>query len=137
MIVVDLVANFESLDLDGAEILSFLIEPSAKVVIETLHISSSSSFGKICELQFNQVVRAAVKLEAKPWLKAIVSHHIYNDSSFFLERLKKEKSEVHSGEILSHFAIAIQGGGSIDVIARDFTFSIKKEITRADGRGVR
>lgn len=137
MIVVDLLANFESLDIDGAEILSFLIEPSAKVVIETSHVSSSSNFGRICELQFNQAIHAAVKLEAEPWLKAITSHHIYNDSSFLLERIRKEKYEVHSGETFSHFAVVVQDGGSIDVIAKDFTFVIKKEITRAGGRGVR
>ena len=135
--VTNLLANFKSLDIDDAEILSFLVEPGAKVVIETSHVSPSSDFGRICELQFNQAIHAAVKLEAKPWLEVIASHHIYSDSSFLLERLRKEKHEVYSGGTFYHFAILIQDGGSIDVIAKDFTFVIKKEITRAGGRGIR
>jgi hypothetical protein len=124
--------DFEQLNIDGAVISEFKVVPSLKLVMTLLRGPEKQNERLVQtqhDLQFNFVKDFRIELRSEPWLQ-ISSHAVYRESEYFRDFINAAPIDsVIDG--LTHFEI-ICVRGRLDVIAREFTFSLFNEIPYVD-----
>jgi len=120
--------NFSDIDIDGAIIHDFAVVPLIKFVITLLKVvkREGESVNQELDLQFNGVRHFKIDLEGEPWVQ-IVSHGVSNESDYLTTFRSNSDVPADKNVELMHFHIGC-GGGSMDIIARSFTFSLTNEV---------
>lgn len=125
----DIIERYSSLSIYKCGILSLVVRPGAKIVIEIVRAAVSEDVGYICELQFNRVRHSVLRAQGSPGLGEITEHYAHFKPSDIIERLKTEQPRLYDPKGLIHFGLNFTGG-SFDIIAADFQFSVILEISR-------
>ena len=125
----DIIERYSSLSIYNCGIMSLVVQPRAKIVIEIIRAAVSEDGGNICELQFNRVRHSVLRARGSPWFGQITEHYAHFKTSDIIERLKTEQPRLYDAKGLIHFGLNFTGG-SLDIIAADFQFSIIVEISR-------
>lgn len=71
-----MLAEFNALDLVGASIIDLTLCPMKKVVISLLHVTRDKK-GLFYDLQFNQPKKIQIRAQGSPWLNNISGCHAY------------------------------------------------------------
>ncbi len=125
----DIIERYSSLPIYDCGIMSLVVQPRAKIVIEIIRAAMSEDVGNISELQFNRVRHSVLRARGLPWFGQITEHYAHFKPSDIIERLKTEQPRLDDARGLIQFGLNFTGG-SFDIIAADFQFSVVREISR-------
>ena len=126
----DIIERFSSLSIYNCGITSLVVRPRAKIVIEIMRATVSEDVGKICELQFNRVQHSILRARGSPSFGQIIEHYAHFKTSDIIDLLQTEQPRLYDPRDLIHFCLNFTGG-SFNIIAVDFQFSVIMEIPRA------
>ena len=110
---VQMLADFNGLDLVGASIIDFSLCPMKKVVISLLHVTRDKE-GLFYDLQFNQPKKIQIRAQGSAWLNNISGYHAYeieapedksNRIFGFRISLSNDFLDIHA----DHFMISVVG----------------------------
>jgi hypothetical protein len=124
--------DFAKLNIDGAVISEFKVVPSIKLAMTLLRGPEKHNERLVQtehDLQFNFLKDSRIDLRSEPWLQ-IVFHAVYRESEYLRDFIAAVPTDSHL-EKLIHFEI-ICAQGRVDIIARDFIFSLFNAIPYVD-----
>jgi len=121
------ISELALMKLKTLEILSLNLEPGNKISIEFLVYDKNSDYGTEEIIQFYQIVKNRLELEALRWFGSVVSFHAEQHANYPCEEASAARER--SGPA-TEVRIKLSNGSRIEVVAREFSHNVKTILRR-------
>ena len=121
------IAELTSMNLKTLEILSLDLEPGDKISIDFLVYDKNLDYGTRETIQYYQIVKNRLELEALSWFGSVVNFQAEQHASHTCEKASAAGGQ--RGPV-TEVRIKLSNGSRIEVVAREFSRNVKAILRR-------